>query len=70
MKHPNCPKCKSANVALIVYGYVVNMGECQKDIEDGTIVLGGCCTDEDSPCWMCNDCMFEFGEKFHTLEEL
>lgn len=70
MKRPICPKCKSEKVVKIVYGYIVNMEECKKEIEDGIITLGGCCTSDDSPKWHCNSCNHEFGTRFHTLEEL
>ena len=69
MKKPTCPKCKSTNIALILYGYPVDMDEYLKSIESGKYAPGGCCVDENSPRWICNDCKFEFGKRFHTLEE-
>lgn len=69
MKNLTCPQCKSENIALIFYGYPVDMDEYLKGIEGGTYAPGGCCVDENSPRWICNDCRFEFGKRFHTLEE-
>jgi len=70
MKHPVCPKCKSEKVAKFVYGYVVNLDDSQEEIEDDTIILAGCCSNDDSPKWRCNSCHNEFGKRFHTLKEL
>lgn len=70
MKHPNCPKCKSANVALIAYGYPADMDTYLKGIKDGIIAPGGCYTSDDDPKWFCNACHNEFGNFFTTLEEL
>ncbi|WP_251197450.1 ADP-ribosylglycohydrolase family protein [Anaerotardibacter muris] len=43
----------------------------QKDLDDGRVVLGGCCVSEFDPDWHCNDCGHEFGvrvEALHTQE--
>ncbi len=65
-----CPKCKSKSVAVIVYGYPADMDTYLKGVEDGVFVPGGCCIGEDDPIWHCNQCHFEFGSRFKTLEEL
>lgn len=69
MKNLICPKCQSTHIALIFYGYPVDIDEYLKGIESGLYAPGGCCVDENSPRWICNDCKFEFGARFHTLEE-
>jgi len=68
-KNPSCPQCKSDSVVVIVYGYPEDMDTYLKDIENGTLALGGCCMGEDDPIWFCNNCHNEFGKRFTTLEE-
>lgn len=53
-----CPKCKSRNVAKILYGYRPINGELEKELEAGRTVLGGCCVQGDGldPRQMCHDC--------------
>lgn len=69
-KIPSCPKCRSKSVAVIVYGYPADMDAFLKGVEDGVFVPRGCCIGEDDPIWHCNQCNFEFGSRFTTLEEL
>lgn len=55
-----CPKCKSKNVAKILYGLVELDDKLEKDMRDGKVFLGGCCIFEDNPKYHCNDCEEEF----------
>lgn len=34
--------------------------ELEKDLNNGKIVLGGCCIENNSPTWKCADCEREF----------
>ena len=55
-KPRKCPRCKSARVVPIVYGYP----NYEAHLEElaGKIVLGGCCRNESGidPRWECLDC--------------
>jgi hypothetical protein len=41
---------------MILYGLPAMGPELARDLEAGKIVLGGCCTSDDDPCWQCADC--------------
>lgn len=60
-KHPTCPECTSKNVALIFYGYPIDIDWYLKAIKDKKIVGGGCCVSNDDPKWECNDCYWRWG---------
>ncbi len=62
MKKIKCPYCNSKNIADILYGMPAFNEQMKKDIEDGKLVLGGCCVDERNPDYHCNDCGREFSE--------
>lgn len=51
-----CPVCGSANLAKVLYGLVHINARLQKDIDDGKVVLGGCCVPGPFEDWLCNDC--------------
>ena len=51
---PNCPSCKSDNVAAIAFGYPGP--EMSEAASRGEIVLGGCIVNDDDPEWHCKDC--------------
>ena len=36
----------------------------EKELEQGKIILGGCCIENDSPLFHCNDCDKEWDNKF------
>ena len=55
-----CPKCKSENIAEILYGLPAFDDELEKDLESGKIVLGGCYIGSQNPHFHCNDCGGEF----------
>lgn len=59
-----CPKCNSADVAEICYGYPGPdaMDDIEKELKEGKIKLGGCCIEPDSPKWECNACEWQFGK--------
>lgn len=58
-----CPRCKSRNVATILYGYRVIDDELEKELKEGRTVLGGCVVrgDGSDPRQMCHDCENEWG---------
>ena len=57
-----CPKCKSKNVAWILWGYP-NMNLIQEELDKGEITLGGCIITDNDPKWECNDCSWRWGER-------
>lgn len=59
-KPQKCPKCGSNRIATIFYGLQRESPELEKEIEEGRVVLGGCCIEMDSPLWQCKGC----GEQF------
>ena len=56
-----CPKCKSGNVAEIVYGMPDYNDELVKALDEGKIELGGCLVGENDPTRHCNSCQTDFG---------
>lgn len=60
IKTPKCPACGSAKVVVIVYG--LPLPKAFEMEEKGLVKLGGCCIDDDSPRWHCNDCQHDWGK--------
>ena len=61
MDNPVCPECGSDNVAKILRGYPIMSDELRKGLDDGRVVLGGCCISSGMPEYRCNACGAEFG---------
>ncbi|MDR1941322.1 MAG: hypothetical protein LBQ47_03260 [Endomicrobium sp.] len=59
MERKICPKCNSQNTAYILYGLPIMSGKLRKQIDKGTLVLGGCCV-TDNATHHCNDCTHNF----------
>jgi len=57
---PPCPCCSSTRVARIAYG-LPNFEALQPDLDEGRVVLGGCCIFDSSPKWKCQACAHEWG---------
>ena len=57
-----CPKCGSAKVAAILYGLPIFDNRLERQLEEGKVVLGGCCVTGNDPQWMCQDCKHGFGQ--------
>ena len=51
-----CPKCGSTKIATFLYGMPAFSDQLQKDLDEGKIVLGGCCISDDDPTWQCTAC--------------
>jgi hypothetical protein len=47
---------------MILYGLPTAGEELQRDLDEGRIVLGGCCVFEDSRQWQCLACRHEWGD--------
>jgi hypothetical protein len=55
-----CPKCKSRDIASILWGYPHMSPELELALKMGTVVLGGCCITGSDPQWHCNACGHEW----------
>lgn len=58
-KPAKCPKCGSNRIAEFRYGTKTLTIDIQKDIDNGKVVLGGCCQTGFDPLWYCNSCQTE-----------
>ena len=56
-----CPECGSNNIAEILWGLPAFTDELKKCLDEGKVVLGGCCISDDDPRYQCNECMSTFG---------
>jgi transcription elongation factor Elf1 len=64
-KPGKCPSCGHSPLASILYGYVVGIDDgLDKKLEEGRIVLGGCCVSDDDPKWECTNCGLKIHKKF------
>lgn len=57
-----CPECGSFNIAEIRWGMPAFTEELQKALDEGRVVLGGCCIALDDPKYECNACRYRFGK--------
>jgi hypothetical protein len=58
---PNiCPICGSDKIASFLYGLPVFSEYLKKELNEGTIKLGGCCVSDDDPLFRCLDCHLDF----------
>ena len=56
-----CPICGSSNVAEYLFGMPAYNYELEEKLNNGEIILGGCCIEPDSPAYHCNECEEDFG---------
>jgi len=59
-KPRKCPECGSISIASILYGMPFLDEKLQADLDNGRVVLGGCCRTDNDPVWKCNSCGIEF----------
>ena len=55
-KPERCPKCGSKRIARIQWGMPDFSEELQRELDEGTVVLGGCIVSGHDPSWTCQDC--------------
>ena len=55
-KPKRCTACKSLRIAVILYGSPAMDSEMEREINEGLLVLGGCCIGLDDPAWQCRTC--------------
>ena len=60
-KPVKCPKCRKNTVADICWGYPLFDEQMEKELDEGKIVLGGCCVTPEDPKWHCTSCGHEWG---------
>lgn len=51
-----CPQCGSSSVARILWGLPAFSDDLQRWLDEGEVVLGGCCLPDALPAWHCNRC--------------
>ena len=56
-----CPKCKSDDITLLLWGLPNFSDELQKEIDKGKIELRGCVIYPHSKQFRCNNCCYEWG---------
>jgi hypothetical protein len=64
-KPAQCPVCGSEKIATYLRGMPCYSKQLQNDIDEGRIILGGCCISEDDPFCVCTGCKTEFFELKH-----
>lgn len=55
-----CSKCDSVKIARILYGFPMFDDKLEKQIDRGTITLGGCCVTGNDPKYECMSCGVQF----------
>ena len=64
-----CPSCGFYPVGEIIYGYPVWDEVQQRGVEEGSIIIGGCCMFDGQPQWACKNCGCEFRVEGEEIEE-
>ena len=59
-KPRKCPKCGFSPVASILYGMPAFDEDLERDLENKSLILGGCMEELDAPKWQCVGCDGEF----------
>jgi hypothetical protein len=57
------PVCGGRRVASILYGLTDFTPELERELDEGRVVLGGCCVFGDDPEWRCGDCGRRWGRR-------
>jgi transcription elongation factor Elf1 len=55
-----CPVCGSNKIASYLYGLPFFSEKLKKELNEGTIKLGGCCVSDDDPFCACLECHTDF----------
>ena len=59
-KPVSCPICGSKKIATYMYGMPAYSEELMKEIDEGIIILGGCCISDNDPSFACMECKTDF----------
>jgi hypothetical protein len=68
-KPQHCPRCGSQSLAEIDYGFPAGTEKLREDIEQGSVVLGGCVVTDDDPTKSCLACGIVIWPDGRTLSE-
>ena len=55
-----CPICGSDKIASYLWGMPAYSKKLETEMNQGKVILGGCCVSNDDPFWACNDCKTNF----------
>lgn len=55
-----CPKCNGNSIAKILWGLPAMSEKLEQQLNEGKVVLGGCCVTDNDPKWHCNNCEYEW----------
>ena len=69
-KPRKCPSCESRRIAIYLYGMPMFDEKLQIDLDEGRIVLGGCCIAVDDPVWRCAECGADFWKNLLEQENV
>lgn len=69
LAHFRCPSCGSMEIARIQWGRPLFTDKLEAALDAGTVVLGGCMMEYDSPRWRCRSCGHEFGDLGNQIFE-
>lgn len=64
-----CPKCKSSDIAKIMYGRPIWTDDFKEKLDSGEITLGSCFINKDNPVYECNQCRERWGRLYDDCEE-
>ena len=64
---PKCPICGSNKIAVYLRGMPAYSEKLQKDLDEGKVILGGCCVSDDDPFYACVDCKTDFYNPSNNL---
>lgn len=59
-KPRKCPNCGSHRIATYGCGMPQYSAELRKELDEGSIVLGGCEVGNSMPDWVCTECKTDF----------
>ncbi len=62
-KPKKCPQCGYAPMGSILYGLVGISDDLEQKLDEGRVVLGGCCRTLDEPMWECSKCGLKIWKK-------
>jgi len=56
-----CPVCGSSRIATYLWGMPdFSNKKIQNEIDEGKIIIGGCCISDDDPEYHCHECSTDF----------
>ena len=65
-----CTTCGFSPVGEILWGMPDMDSKLQKSIEDGRIIIGGCCLSLDDPSWECSKCKQQIWKPIPEEEQM